>query len=72
MKAKTTFLSILTLLTVSSISIFSGFAQYTTDTQLGLPEGAEARLGKGSVEEVMYSPDGALLAVGSKHRYMAV
>ena len=44
---------------------FSGFAQYTTDTQLGLPEGAKARLGKGSVEEGTYSPDVALLAVGS-------
>ena len=65
MKAKTTFLFILTLLIVSSVRIFPGFAQHTAYTQLSLPEGAKARLGKGSVEEVTYSPDGSLLAVGS-------
>ena len=30
-----------------------------------LPEGAVARLGKGNVEEVLYSPDGARFAVVS-------
>ncbi len=65
MKAKTTFLFVLTLLIVSSVSILSGFAQHTTYTQLSLPAGAKARLGKGSIEEVTYSPDGSLLAVGS-------
>ena len=34
------------------------------DMQLNLPEGAVARLGKGSVREVQYSPDGSRLAVG--------
>ena len=36
------------------------------DYQTGhLPEGAIARLGKGSIEEVAFSPDGSLLAVAS-------
>ncbi len=34
-------------------------------TKWGLPEGAIARLGKGMVEEVKYSPDGSKLAVAS-------
>ena len=34
-------------------------------TRLSLPEGAKARLGKGSVNEVKYSPDGTKLAVAS-------
>ena len=34
-------------------------------TQLSLPEGATARLGKGLVSEVHYSPDGTRLAVAS-------
>lgn len=32
-------------------------------TQLSLPEGAVKRLGKGSINEITYSPDGSLLAV---------
>ena len=34
-------------------------------TRWGLPEGALARLGKGYIREVAYSPDGTRLAVGS-------
>ena len=34
-------------------------------TQMNLPEGAVARLGKGSVREVLYSPDGTRLVVFS-------
>ena len=34
-------------------------------TRWNLPEGALVRLGKGSVREVLYSPDGTLLAVYS-------
>ena len=34
-------------------------------TQWGLPEGARVRLGKGSINEIAYSPDGTLLAVAS-------
>ena len=32
-------------------------------TQWELPPGAKARLGKGSMEDIQYSPDGTLLAV---------
>ena len=32
---------------------------------LNLPEGAKARLGKGWISEIAYSPDGTRLAVGS-------
>ena len=34
-------------------------------TRWSLPDGAKARLGKGYATEIVYSPDGALLAVGS-------
>ncbi len=33
------------------------------DTQLYLPEGAVARFGKGSINAIQYSPDGARLAI---------
>ena len=33
--------------------------------QWPLPEGAKARLGKGDIREIKYSPDGATLAVAS-------
>jgi len=32
---------------------------------IGLPEGAVARLGKGSVNEIAFSPDGKILAIAS-------
>jgi WD40 repeat protein len=34
-------------------------------TRFGLPEGAKVRLGKGSIENIAYSPNGKLLAVAS-------
>ena len=34
-------------------------------TQWGLPEGAKARIGKGTINEIQYSPDGTRLAVAS-------
>ena len=34
-------------------------------TRWNLPKGAKARLGKGRINEIAYSPDGRLLAVGS-------
>ena len=52
----TTFFSILICLPSSS-------AQYATDTQINLPERAIARLGKGSIRDIAYSPDGSRLAV---------
>lgn len=39
---------------------------YSQDnTQVGLPEGAIARLGKGGINTMQFSPDGSLLAVGT-------
>ena len=32
---------------------------------MNLPDGARARLGKGRIEQIAYSPDGSRLAVGS-------
>ena len=44
------------------VCVLTSFAgDYTT---LNLPEGAIARLGKGTVRDIAYSPDGARLAVG--------
>ena len=34
-------------------------------TQMNLPEGAIARIGKGGIDEILYSPDGTRLAVRS-------
>ncbi len=55
--------SIFTLLIVLTCAAPDVFAQDWT--QMRLPEGARARLGKGGVGEVKYSPDGNLLAVAS-------
>ena len=57
MKAIVTLLILLTL--------FSQTAFARNYTQLSLPEGAKARLGKGSIAEIAYSPDGTRLAVAS-------
>ena len=40
-------------------------AEYEPYTQWGLPEGAKARLGKGTISEIAYSPDSTQLAVAS-------
>ena len=63
MKTKKRVLFILTLLIISSGSIFPVFAQYPPHTQLNLPKGAKARLGKGLVEDLQFSSDNKLLAV---------
>ena len=53
-----------------SISLFFCIPQtnaaYEPYTQWGLPEGAKARLGKGEINDITFSQDGALLAVASK------
>ena len=49
------------LLTVGILS--NSFAQ--DNTKVGLPEGAIARLGKGGINLMRFSPDGARLAVGT-------
>ena len=55
---KTVFTSLILFTIVSLHTV----AQDTS--KWGLPEGAKARLGKGKIYEVKYSPDGTRLAVG--------
>ena len=55
---KTVFTSLILFTIVSLHTV----AQDTS--KWGLPEGAKARLGKGYISELMYSPDGTRLAVG--------
>ena len=55
--------STLILLIFFTLRTLHTFAQ--DSTQIGLPEGATMRLGKGSVNEIAYSPDGTRLAVAS-------
>ena len=45
--------------------IFSAITFAQDHTQWGLPEGAKARLGKGHIINIAYSPDGTRLAVAS-------
>ncbi len=52
-------------LIVSSSSLPVASDQFPAETLLGLPAGAIARLGRGGVNEVRYSPDGSQLAVAS-------
>ena len=59
---RTNYLYLIILLLTSAI-ISTSFAQ--DNTQLGLPEGAIARLGKGRVTVMQFSSDGAHLAVGT-------
>ena len=53
----------LALLLVTTLSAQEILAQ--DYTRWGLPEGALARLGKGSIGDVAYSPDGTRIAVAS-------
>ena len=50
-----------TLLTL--LALFSPTTPAQDYSQLNLPEGAVARLGKGRLTEIQYSPDGTRLAV---------
>ena len=61
---KLTQLSILAVLFAWTVSLPNAIAQ--DHTQWHLPEGAKARLGKGTITgNVAYSPDGTLLAVST-------
>ena len=60
---RTLFILVWTFTLVSTPCISNTFAQ--DYTQWSLPEGAKARLGKGSINEIAYSPDSTLLAVAS-------
>ena len=46
---------VLTLILCSTMYLLPTFAQYPAHTQLSLPEGAKARLGKGSISEIAHS-----------------
>ena len=53
--------TMMTLLTL--LALFSPITPAQEYTRWNLPEGAVARLGKGSIRGISYSPDGTLLAV---------
>ena len=58
---KTNFFSILTILCL--VFLFFSYTSFAQDSpQWHLPEGATARLGKGWLYEIQYSPDGTRLA----------
>ena len=59
---KTKHLLFFTVLLIATI-LTTGYAQ--DNTQAGLPEGAIARLGKGGISVMQFSPDGTRLAVGT-------
>ena len=59
---KTKLLSFIIIL-LTAVLISTSFAQ--DNTQVGLPEGAIARLGKGGINIMRFSPDGTHLAVGT-------
>ena len=50
--------------------LLNGFAQ--DNTEVGLPDGAIARLGKGGINLMRFSPDGTRLAVGTDIRGVAI
>jgi WD40 repeat protein len=58
-----TVLSFFALLAAAALCFSNMFAQ--ADMQVHLPEGAKARIGKGGVYELAYSPDSTRLAVAS-------
>ena len=45
--------------------LFSATARAQAPTQPNLPAGAIARIGRGSINEIQYSPDGTRLAVAT-------
>ena len=68
MKMKQTALFlILSLFIVSTLDLTASFATgYQGYQKMNLPEGAEAHVGKGLIQEVRYSPDGNKLAVAGR------
>jgi len=63
MKTQKRRLFILTLLIISTTYLPIGFTE--DSTTLNLPEGARARLGKGKILDIKYSPEGTIFAVAS-------
>ena len=62
MKLRMTLCLLITLFFMSTLNITPSFAQ--TSPQWDLPDGVRARLSKGTIEQIAYSPDGSHLAVG--------
>ena len=54
---------VFTAILLNAVLILTSFAQ--DNTKVGLPEGAIARLGKGGINLMRFSPDGTRLAVGT-------
>ena len=52
-----------TILLIPCLFLLSGFAQ--DYTQWHLPDGAKARIGKGTINHISFSPDGTRLAVAT-------
>ncbi len=61
---KTTLVSTF-ILFIFSLFTFLPQAAAVDTSEWNLPEGAKARLGKGRISEIQYSPDGTKLAVAS-------
>ena len=55
----------ITAILLMLLALFSPTTPAQDYSQLNLPEGAVARLGKGRFPEIQYSPDGTRLAVAS-------
>ena len=55
----------ITMTLLTFFGLFSPITLAQESTQLNLPEGAIARLGKGKINKIQYSPDGARLAVAT-------
>ena len=60
------FLILMFLIVSIFLYVSSTTAENEPYTQWGLPEGAKARLGKGGINDITCSEDGALLAVASQ------
>ena len=63
MKMRSIFSLVIVLCVMSILNVTTSHAQGFSSW--GLPEGAEARLGKGIIKSIAYSPDGSRLAVGT-------
>ena len=60
------FFSLIFLLVSMFLCVSDTTAEDESHTQWGLPDGAKARLGKGGINDITCSSDGALLAVASQ------
>ena len=58
-------ISLWLVILIITCCLSTAFGEYEPATQIGLPEGAIARIGKGAISKIAYSPDGTRLAVGS-------